>query len=121
MPTALASPSQAFTDSVLAPLINAHLNGHLGTKLIDFAKMLFGDQTAEAALDQEKEDRKPYQAGMANGGHGQTGVCTSIVRAHLHLRANGEEANATELREIADGHFGAQTVDDEMAKVLMGG
>ena len=43
------------------------------------------------------------------------------MRAHLYLKGNGEEKNAEELREIADTHFGADMVDNERTKVLMGG
>ncbi|KAK4555172.1 hypothetical protein LTR86_007938 [Recurvomyces mirabilis] len=72
MPSALTSPDQTTKDRVLTPLLSAHLTGHLGDIIYDFACSLFGTDATEEALKQEKEDTVAY--GHKNGGFGQTVV-----------------------------------------------
>jgi len=118
MPTALTNPDHNTKDRVLTPLLSAHLNGHLGDTVYDFASTLFGSSATDEALKQEKEDTQAY--GHKNGGFGQTVVCTSLIRAWQFLRGMNEMVNAEELRQIAVKHFGEEMVADVATEVLAG-
>lgn len=99
------------------PLVTAHLNGHLGTDVEDFGKVVFGADTFEQAV----KDRKAEMEGMqTNGSHGSTGVCTSMMRSFVVLKGLGEDANAEELKKIAVQHFTRDVADAELARVQAG-
>ncbi|KAK1808324.1 hypothetical protein LTR12_017321 [Friedmanniomyces endolithicus] len=117
MPTALQNPTQDAQNTILTPLIDAHLNGHLGNDVFDFATILFGTAATEQAVSEGKEERR--EAMPANGALVMM-VCRSLMRAYVYLRKQGEEANAEELRAIADKHYSRETVDAEMVEVIMG-
>ncbi|KAK0922639.1 hypothetical protein LTR91_004345 [Friedmanniomyces endolithicus] len=117
MPTALQNPTQDAQNTILTPLIDAHLNGHLGNDVLDFAKILFGTAATEQAMTEGKEERR--EALPANGALVMM-VCRSLMRAYVSLRKQGEEANAEKLRAIADKHYSRETVDAEMVEVIMG-
>ncbi|KAK3674984.1 hypothetical protein LTR78_005328 [Recurvomyces mirabilis] len=118
MPCALTSPNQTAKDRVLIPLLSAHLNGHLGNTVYDFASTVFGTDATEEVLKQEKEDTVAY--GYENGGFGQTVVCTSLMRAWHYHGVLSEEKNSEELREIVVKHFGEEMVADIAANVVSG-
>ncbi|KAK0366598.1 hypothetical protein LTR91_003283 [Friedmanniomyces endolithicus] len=117
MPTALSNHTQETRNAILTPLIDAHLNGHLVNDILDFATILFGTAAAEHTVTEGKEERR--EALPANGALVMM-VCRSLMRAYVSLRKQGEDANAEELRSIADKHYSRETVDAEMAEVIMG-
>ncbi|KAK3068397.1 hypothetical protein LTR53_014064 [Teratosphaeriaceae sp. CCFEE 6253] len=118
MPKTLENPSQAAKDAILIPLIDAHLNGSLGTEVLDFATALFGKAATDASVKEGKEERK--EAFPANGA-AVMAVCRSMVRAYVELRKDDEqEGSARELRAIADKFYGKEVVDDEVGNVMMG-
>jgi len=117
MPTALSNPDQATKDAILGPLVDTHLNGHLGTDLEDFAVALFGATATEARIAEGKEERK---TGFPANDAATTEVCRSLIRAHNELQKRGEVENAKELRGIGDEHFGKDMVDFEIGNILMG-
>ncbi|KAK5126748.1 hypothetical protein LTR85_009682 [Meristemomyces frigidus] len=118
MPTALTTtPTNDTKQRALVPLVTAHLVGHLGTKLEDYGKTVFGDAT----FDQAVTDRKAEMQGMAtNGSHGSAGVCTSMMRTVVVLKGLGESDNAEELKQIAVEVFLRDTVEAELARVVAG-
>ncbi|KAK0315336.1 hypothetical protein LTR01_000633 [Friedmanniomyces endolithicus] len=117
MPTALSNHTQETRNTILTPLIDAHLNGHLGNDILDFATIFFGTAATEQVVTEGKEERR--EALPANGALVMM-VCRSLMRAYVSLRKQGEEANAEELRAIADRHYSRETVDAEMVEVIMG-
>lgn len=118
MPTTLsATPDDQTKQRALLPLVDATINGHLGTKVEDFGKGVFGATT----FDQAVADRKAEMEGMpANGHWGELGVCTGLMRSYVVLKGLGETDNAEELKAIAVQHFLRDTVEAELAKVEAG-
>jgi hypothetical protein len=120
MPTQLTDADQTMKDRVVQPLVSAHMNGHFGTKVLDYTTALFGAQTTEQALKDYKADLDEIGPSQMNGGFGQTVTCTSLCRAWWYLEQKGQTANANELRGIACDHFGEKTVADQCADVMLG-
>ncbi|TKA75057.1 hypothetical protein B0A55_06002 [Friedmanniomyces simplex] len=79
-------------------------------------KTLFGATLTERAVAEGKADRK--EAIPANWARIMM-VCRSIMRAYVSLRKQGEKGNAAELRRIAGEYYSKETVDEEMAEVVM--
>ncbi|KAK3068398.1 hypothetical protein LTR53_014065 [Teratosphaeriaceae sp. CCFEE 6253] len=73
----------------------------------------------ERAVKEGKEERK---AALPANGAFVAMVCRSLIRAYVAQKQEGEEqdVNARELRAIADRHFGKNTVDGDIAQVMMG-
>lgn len=55
-----------------------------------------------------------------NGNYGEGGACTSLTRAYVFLKDNGEDGNARELKEIIMGRFLKDQFQGEEEKVRAG-
>ncbi|KAK5135110.1 hypothetical protein LTR08_005635 [Meristemomyces frigidus] len=100
MPTTLAAAAlpEETRQRALLPLVDAVINGHLGTAVSDFAKTVFGTTAFDEALAARKDEMKGMEV---NGFHGGQYVCTSLMRSYVVLKGLGEEENAEELLVIA--------------------
>ncbi|KAK4547160.1 hypothetical protein LTR36_001381 [Oleoguttula mirabilis] len=118
MPTLLSTTAPADVQKrALAPLTTAIANMH-GTSVLDFAKTVFGDETAEKAVQERKEEMKGMQI---NGNFGESGCCTAIMRCYVVLKSElGETANAEELKGIPVAYWERGFVEGELAKVEAG-
>lgn len=118
MPTTPLSAGVSANDQekALTPLCTAISNMH-GSAGIDFAKAVFGVQTAEEAIQKRKDDMK----GMpVNGSFGENGVCTCLMRTYVALIKMKEDGNAAALREIAEQKFPKEVVAEELRRVEAG-
>ena len=118
MPTALAAAlTEETTQRALLPLVDAVINGHLGTAVSNFATAVFGATAFDEALAARKEEMMGMQT---NGFHGGQYVCTSLMRSYVVLRGLAEEVNAEELLAIAVQHFTREVVGPALARVEAG-
>ena len=92
MPSALAvAATEETKQRALLPLIDAVINGHLGTAVSDFATAVCGETEFDDALAGRKENMKGMKT---NGSYGGQYVCMSLMRSYVALRGLGEEQNA---------------------------
>jgi len=102
----------------MGALLDASARMYSSKTIIDFAKIVFGDEKAKAGVDERKEELKSMGT---NGGHAEYHICRQLMRAFVTFQDKlGETENAAELLKLVKGLYPSDICEEEIANVRFG-